>query len=130
MPLGSKQKSRHVLRRSAFVVVCLISVSAPAVAQNGAKPVMEKWRPKDGAYASLSADFSQRCRDFGDATIDLAEGEVASSEQKCEIVKLTDAAPGTIRLDVSCISTDREEPHKEIVLLKKVDEKTIFYRQT
>jgi hypothetical protein len=99
-------------------------------AEERSKPSTEKWRPKDGPYASLGADFSKRCGDFGDATIDLAEKAVGGSEQKCEIIKLTDAAPGAIRLDVSCVDTEREDPHKEIILLKKVDENTIFYRQT
>jgi hypothetical protein len=94
------------------------------------KPAAQKWRPKTGPYAQLGADFGKRCKDFGDATIDLAEKTIGSSEQECKIINLTDTASGAIRLDVSCVDTERENPHKEIILLKKVDEKAIFYRQS
>jgi hypothetical protein len=128
--MNCRQTRQRVFMRSAFLLASLIGALAPATAQNSTKPTIEKWRPKDGPYANLGADFSERCRDFGEVTIDLAEKSIGSSEQKCDIIKLTDTAPGAIRLDISCVSTDREEPHKEIILLKKAKENAIFYRQT
>jgi hypothetical protein len=125
-----KRNSQRALVCAAFTLVSLLGLSQATTAQGSTKTATEKWRPKAGPYASAGADFAVSCRDFGDATIDLAENSVGSSEQKCNIVKLTDTGPGAIRLDVSCVSTDREEDHREIVVLKKVDANTIFYRQT
>lgn len=131
--MNCKRTKQRVFMCSAFLLACLIGALAPATsatAQNSTKETPEKWRPKAGPYASLGADFSQRCGDFGDATIDLPAKSIGSSEQRCSIVKLTDTAPDAISLDVSCVSTDREEPHNEIVLLKKAKGNAIYYRQT
>ena len=45
-------------------------------------------------------------------------------------MKLSDTASGAIKLDVICTDIEGDKPHKEIVLLKKMDERTIFLQET
>ncbi len=124
------QKSRHTLVKAAFGFTLLLNAVAPTVAEENTQPMMEKWRPKNGPYASPSAGFDERCLDFGDVVIDLADKTTGGSEEKCKIVKLRDTAPGAIALDLTCVGVERETPHKEVMLLKKIDDKTIFVRET
>lgn len=96
-----------------------------------AKTVVDKWRPLDGTYAEPGPEFNLRCGEYGDAQIDWADNSISGGEEDCKIIKLTDTAPGCIRLDTICTSAAREgESYKEITLLKKIDEKTIFLRET
>jgi len=91
---------------------------------------VEKWRPKDGLYAG-STGFNDACKDSPDLLLELAEKSLsAGGEELCKIVKLTDTAQGAITLDVACTDIDRETPYKKIILLKKIDENTIFWRST
>jgi hypothetical protein len=53
---------------------------------------------------------------------------MGGNEQGCKITKLTDTAPGTIRLHVTCTTLEQKKPHRDIVVLKKIDDKTILYR--
>lgn len=100
-------------------------------AQEGPKSAPGKWRPKDGTYATPGPDFVARCGEYGDMRIDWGDNFTSGGEEGCKITKLSDTAPGSIRLDVICESADREgHPYKEIILLKKIDEKTIFVRET
>jgi hypothetical protein len=99
-------------------------------AEERSKPTVEKWRPKDGVYAGPT-NFNDKCGDSPDLFLELAENALsAGGEEMCKIVKLADTAPGTITLDVTCTDIERETPYKKIILLKKIDEKTIFWRAT
>jgi hypothetical protein len=114
----------------------------PGFALDSAKPAAEKWRPKDGLYASPDKDFENQCGEYGDVIVELAEKSISGREWSCEITKLTDTAPGAIKLDMTCndynlaenINERDPNPYgrkfKEIMLLKKIDEKTIFVRKT
>ncbi len=125
------QKRRHIFALSTFALSFALSAAYPTFAQGGnAKPTTERWRPKDGTYAEPGANFNTRCGEFGDTQIERAENSINGGEEGCKIVKLSDTAPGAIRLDVVCTDIEREKPYKEIVLLKKIDEKTIFLRET
>lgn len=100
-------------------------------AQEGPKSASGKWRPKDGTYAEPGPEFDARCGGYGDTQIDWSSNFISGGEEGCKITKLSDTAPGSIRLDVVCYSAEREErSYKEIILLKKIDEKTIFVRET
>lgn len=114
--------------QTAFALAFLMSAAMAAVAQEGARPVAEKWRPKDGTYLGAKTDPKyDRCLDFGDLVVELAEKSIGGSEWGCKIVKLTDTAPGTIRLDVACTTLEREKPYNDIITLTKIDDKTILY---
>jgi len=109
------------------LAVFALDADTPTFAQDAVKPAAEKWRPKDGTYAALGANFAMRCGEFGDLIVELAEKSIGGSESSCSVVKLADVAPGTIRVDLSCTNSDRPKPHKLSGLLKKIDEKTIAY---
>jgi hypothetical protein len=127
-PLNCDQKSRRVF--AAFGLAWLLSGAAPAFAVDSGKPAMEKWRPKDGLYAGPT-NFNDKCRDSPDLFLELADKSLsAAGEEMCKIVKLADTASGTITLDVSCTDVGRERPYKKIILLKKIDKTTIFWRAT
>jgi len=129
--LNWNHKRRHIFALSTFAVLFALSAASPTFAQgSNAKPATEKWRPKDGTYAEPGANFNARCGEFGDTQIEWAENSINGGEEGCKIVKLSDTAPGAIRLDVICTDIEREKPYKEIVLLKKMNEKTIFLRET
>lgn len=124
----------------------LLNTQAPAAAQGGPKPhaqpsikaQMEKWRPKNGIYEEFG--HGERCGESTDLFIELTEKIIAGFEYSCVINKLTDTAPGAIKLDMTCADHNLAEyigdpnpndrTFKETVLLKKIDEKTIFVRKT
>jgi hypothetical protein len=82
--------------RSVFSLACLMSVSAPALAQDGAKPATEKWRPKDGLYAEPGTDLKDRCMDQTEFVVELADKSISGNEWSCKITKLADTASGAI----------------------------------
>ena len=95
------------------------------------KTVADKWRPLEGTYAEPGTEFNFRCGEYGDIQINLAENAFSGSEVFCKVVKLTDNAPASIKLDAICRDAqDDAKPRKEIILLKKIDEKIIFVRAT
>lgn len=140
--MNYKQKTRRILMHSAFSFACLMSASAPALAQDSTKLALEKWRPKEGTYAAPGADFGPRCGEFGDVIIELGQRSISGNEWGCKITKLTDTAPGVIRLEMTCndynlaeyINDKDPNPYerkfKEIMLLRKIDEKSMFVRKT
>jgi hypothetical protein len=100
-------------------------------AQESSKTAPDRWRPKDGTYAAPGPEFGARCGEYGDTQIDWSSKFISGGEEGCKISRLSDPVPGSIKLDVVCESADREgRPYKEIILLKKIDEKTIFIRET
>jgi hypothetical protein len=98
------------------------------------------WRPKDGVYASPGKDFNRQCGEYGDVTIKLTEKRVSGNEWGCDVTKLSDTAPGSIKLDMTCDDYNLAEflndpdwenrKFNEIMLLKRINEKTIFIRKT
>jgi len=138
--LDCKQKSHRILAQAAFTLAWLLIAGTPTFAQNIAKPATEQWRPKEGTYADPGADFSLRCGEFGDFIVELTHNSISGSEWSCKITKLTDTAPGAIRLDMICNDYNLaefindpnpyERKFKEIMLLRKLDAKSIFVRKT
>jgi hypothetical protein len=125
-----------------FALAWVASATAPAFAQDSATPATAKWRPKDGTYAMAGTEFANRCgEDFwGDITVEIAENSISGNEWSCKITKMTDRAPGEIRLDLSCNDYNLAEAikaadpenklFKEIMLLKRIDERTVLIHQT
>jgi hypothetical protein len=125
--------------RSAFALAWLVSISTTILAQDSAKPA-EKWRPKDGLYDAPGANLNDRCMDHTEFVVELADKSISGNEWGCKITNLTDQAPGAIRLDMTCSDYNlaefikdpnpEERKFKEIILLRKIDEKSMFVRKT
>jgi hypothetical protein len=118
-----------------FALTCLLNALVPAFAQERSSAPTGKWRPKDGLYAEPGANFNDRCRDRTEVFVELANKSIGGSEYDCKIRKLTDTGPDAVRLEAACADVNRqtpspETPVREIILLKKIDEGTIFYRGT
>ena len=140
--MKSKQETYRATMRAALVLTCQLCVTAPAFPQQGAKPATDKWRPKDGSYASPGKDFESQCGEFGDVVIQLAEKSISGNEWGCKIDKLTDTAPDAIRFNMTCndynlgLSINPRDPnvyereYKEVMLLKRINEKAISVRKT
>jgi hypothetical protein len=141
--LNCQQRSRRVVAALAFLIACLLA-GAPVscLAQQSAKTSTDKWRPKDGLYASPDHNFEIRCGESGELEISLSEKSVSGNEWSCKINRLTDTAPSAIKLDITCddynlaLSIDERDPNayerqfKEVMLLKRIDEKSISVRKT
>jgi hypothetical protein len=119
-----------------------MGVSARAVAQDSAKQAMEKWRPKNGTYNVQGQDLLKRCMESDNLDIELVERTIRGNEWNCKITKLTDTAPGAIRLDMTCDDYNLaeflypkdpnadERKFKEIMLLRKIVGKSVLVRKT
>jgi hypothetical protein len=140
MALNQKQKSRRVLIRLTVALACVMNASSPVLTQENAKLAAEKWRPKDGIYSDPGVDLYDRCIDHTDFYVDLRKKSVGGNEWSCEVSRLSDTAPGAIRLDMTCydynlgISINDPNPYdrqfKETMLIRKIDEKSISVRKT
>jgi hypothetical protein len=77
---------------------------------------------------------------FGDFIVELNEKSISGNEWSCKVTRLTDRAPGSIRLDMTCsdynLAEDINDPNpyerefKEIMLLRKTDGKSVFVQKT
>ena len=131
LPYGRPMRLRHI--EGPVFVVRRVGLSPRTLIRTG-KDAPGKRRPraqKDGTYAKPGSDFDGRCGEYGDTQIDWSSNLISGGEEGCKIAKPSDSAPDSIRLDVVCTSADREgQRYKEIIVLKKIDEKTIFIRET
>jgi hypothetical protein len=123
--MSCKQKGHRVQAGSAFILSCLMNVSLPVFAQDGAK-ITGRWFPKDGIYADPGADLGERCMDHTEVVIELANKSISGDEWNCKINKRMDMVPNAIRLDAVCADLE-EKPYKVVFVLKKIDDKTILY---
>jgi hypothetical protein len=127
--------------RVALTLVCLMSMAATVSAQESTAAIGKKWRPKDGTYVGPGHNYN-RCGDFGDVIVELADKSISGSEWSCKVTRLTDTAPGAIRLDMTCndynlaLFINDHDPNayerkfKEVMLLRKIDGKSMFVRKT
>jgi hypothetical protein len=53
-----------------------------------------EWRPKNGTYVGPGGNLIERCGEFGDLSVELAERSISGHEWGGEITRLTDTAPG------------------------------------
>jgi hypothetical protein len=141
--LNCNQYNRRVFLRAAFALALLSSATTTAFAQDGAKASSEKWRPKDGTYAESGDKLGKICSEDGDVlVVELNEKSISGNEWSCKVTRLTDTAPGAIRLDMTCydynlaLFINGRDPNaydrkfKEIMLLRKIDGKSVFIRKT
>ena len=140
--MHSKQKSRLIFARTAFVLTSLLSTATSILAEDGIRPAVENWRPKDGLYAEPGADFNSRCLDQTELSIDLGDKSVGGYEWGCKIDKVTKSTPDTIKLNMTCDDYNlalnlyprdpkaEERKFKEIMLLKRINDKAMSVRKT
>jgi len=125
----------HIILSLAF----MMSASGPTLARDVQKSlVQERWRPKDGLYASPGKGFAEICQEFGDLTVGLRENDIGGHEWGCKIGKLTDIGPSSIKIEMTCsdynLAEDLKKPDetefKEVILLKKIDGRSMLVRKT
>lgn len=132
----------RIFVRALVAAACLTDLSTLVLAQDDAKPAAEKWRPRDGLYAGPGKGFIEQCGEFGDVILELGKREISGNEWNCKVTRVTDTAPDAVKLDMTCDDynlaefIDNHDPNpydrkfKEIMLLRKIDEKSIFVRKT
>lgn len=140
--MNCHQHSGRVLLHAAIAFTLLTSATTTGFAQDIAKPATEKWLPKEGTYAAPGADFSVRCGEDGDVIVELKDNSISGNEWSCTITNLTETAPDAIRLNMTCYDYNLalfinsrdpnayERKFKEIMLLRKIDGKSMFVRKT
>ena len=128
----SYEQIDHRVRVLALLVLACLGHAISAGAQEHLKPTIEKWRPKDGTYATPDATYALRCPDFGDFEVDLGENHIGGNEWGCDVKKLTDSGAAMITLETECLEGTEEDakPYKLIFSLKKIDDKTFSYRSS
>jgi hypothetical protein len=140
--LNCDRYSRRIFLPAAFALILLSCATTAGFPQDVAKPATEKWRPKEGTYAAPGVDFSLRCGEDADVIVELKDNSISGNEWSCKVTRLTDTAPGAIRLDMVCYDYNlaesinskdpdpEERTFKEIMLLRKIDGKSMFVRRT
>ena len=116
-----------------------MGITAPIFAQQNATvtPAQQKWRPTDGLYAAPDLEFKSSRHD-GDLNVEIAENNISGYEWGWAISKLTDTAPGAIRLEMTCsnynlagnLNLSKDSKFNETMALKKVDDISILIRKS
>jgi hypothetical protein len=135
-------KSYRFATQAAVAVSCLLSAITSLSAQDSLKSATEKWRPRDGLYASPGKNFDSWCGEYGDLNIQLSEKSISGHEWGCEINRLSETAADAIKLDMTCHDLNLAESlrrpdrnpedrtFKEVIFLKRIDDKALFVRKT
>jgi hypothetical protein len=116
---------------SALAFACLMSAIVPALAQDAAKSIIEKWRPKDGMYdLDNGGAFFVPCEKYPQHYVELGKREIAANEvYKCKVTRVTDAAPGVLRLNANCDDVN-DGKTKDVITLRRIDDKSFFMSWT
>jgi hypothetical protein len=118
------------LRQAFFVFLSISSATSSAVTLEKASQADENWRPKDGIYGVRACGGQDKGEDEEVIVVDLAKKSIFPFEQSCTITRLTDTAPGSIRLNVACTDVVTDKPFPEAFIFKNVDHTKIFVRET
>ena len=120
----------------------MTAFTSAAFAQEPSALAFDKWRPKAGAYAALGRNFQSSCDEGNDMTIDLGEKSVSGSEWGCEVKKLTDPAPGSLKVEMTCgdynlaQNLNPRDPNwetrefREIMFIRRLDGTTNFVQKS
>jgi hypothetical protein len=139
--LNCEQTDYRAVVALALLISTLLGAVTSALAQPSAASTTEKWRPTDGYYESPGKDFDSDCRKaYGVFTIELAEKSVSGFEWNCTVNRIKDTAPGAIELNMTCYDLNMptsardpdagERPFKEVMLLKRINHKSMSVRKT
>jgi hypothetical protein len=105
---------------------------------------LNPWRPQDGVYATSGTNFEDRCVNASDATIEITERSISSGTDKCSVTFIRDE-PNAIRLFATCSPEPNAQgsigrigdgdsipalPGSETIILKKVDDNTVFLQKS
>lgn len=135
-------KSHASLALSATALIFMIGSSTPTPAQDNTKSGIEKWRPKDGIYVTAGKDLAERCGESTEFVVELQERSLGGNEWNCRVDRVVEVTSDALRLNLTCNDynlaeyLDNHDPNpydkkfKEIVTLRKVDEKSFFVRKT
>ena len=137
--MNLNQKSYFAFALLAVALTCAAIGDMPAFAQQDAvKSSTQKWRPKNGVYGEPGKNFDNQCVESIGYLIELDEKRISGNEWGCDVTKLVDIGSSAIKLNMTCdnynLAGDLKLPEstrfKEILLLRKIDEGTIFARQS
>jgi hypothetical protein len=127
--LNYRKTRLRILMLVTVTLAWQLSPTATVFAQQGGKPAIEKWRPKNGLYAPPATNPNEVCLEGSQVDINLARKSIDGYEWSCQITKVTDTAADTVTLSTACYDGQEEgaKPYKVIFSLKKIDNKTILY---
>jgi hypothetical protein len=115
-----------------------------ATAENQTKIEREKaaaktaWQPRDGIYASVGADFDDRCLKSGDAVVRLAQSAVSIGATSCYVSYVSVEPPNSVTLNVNCgaqavVKSDGSiggSNSIESITLSKTDDESLLIRRS
>ncbi|MCP3367836.1 hypothetical protein [Bradyrhizobium cajani] len=126
----------------ATLVLSLATFTSAAFAQDRPTPASDKWRPKAGVYAESGRNFQSSCDESGGLTIDLGEKSVSGYEWGCDVKKITDLGPGSLKVEMVCDdynlaqNINPRDPNwenrqfNEVMLVKRLDAATISVQKS
>ncbi|QOG18597.1 hypothetical protein [Bradyrhizobium sp. SEMIA] len=132
-----KKSSALKLLNHAMLVLTLATFASAALAQDRSAPAFDKWRPKAGVYAEPGKNFQSSCDESGSLTIDLGEKSVSGYEWGCDVKRITDLGPDSLKVEMVCDdynlaqNLNPRDPNwenrqfNEVMLIKRLDETTI-----
>ncbi|MCP3464911.1 hypothetical protein [Bradyrhizobium sp. CCGUVB23] len=133
---------RHRILGQAVSAAVLLALAPPAFAQEPLAPTFDKWRPKAGVYAEPGNNFQSSCDERNDVTIDVSGKSVSGYEWACEVKKLLDLAPGSLKVEMTCRDYNLAQNldsrdgkwenrlFKEIMFIKRLNETTISVQKS
>ncbi|WP_448044825.1 hypothetical protein [Bradyrhizobium liaoningense] len=121
----------------------MLATFAPAAfAQEPSAQAFDKWRPKAGVYAEPGKNFQPNCDESGGLTIDLREKSVSGYEWGCDVKKITDLGPGSLKIEMVCDdynlaqNLNPRDPNwanrkfNEVMLIKRLDAAAISVQKS
>ncbi|QOZ70766.1 hypothetical protein [Bradyrhizobium arachidis] len=137
-----KKSSALKILNHAMLVLTLATFASAALAQDRSAPAFDKWRPKAGVYAEPGKNFQSSCDESGSLTIDLGEKSVSGYEWGCDVKRITDLGPDSLKVEMVCDdynlaqNLNPRDPNwenrqfNEVMLIKRLDETTISVQKS
>jgi hypothetical protein len=108
-----------------------------------------QWRPKDGIYANVGPDFTDRCAKSGDVTLGLTEGSISSGNVECKVVGLMNTGQSEFSMAMTCSQPagkkaskkkaegtippgrlDPESSSADAIRMRRIDDNTFHMQKT
>jgi hypothetical protein len=123
--LRHKCRGRYGLIALAAAFSCAIGAPTPVLAQQGATAATENWRPKDGPYGlDPGTDPNASCETLTLHRVELGKRLIVSEEMyKCEIMKITETAPATLRLNAKCDDVHSGKS-RDTIVIRRIDDQS------
>ncbi len=105
---------------------------------------LKPWRPQEVIYAAPGTNFEDRCLNASDAIIEFTERSISRGTDKCSVTFIRDE-PNAIQLFATCGREPNAQgsigrigdggstlapPSSETIILKKIDDNTIFLQKS